>query len=153
MIVRGMFNSPNWGWQSPFEEMEAMRRRIDHLNQLFTGEGSTARAGAGVFPLINVTEDQDHYYVRAELPGLRAEDLDISVTGNRLALSGNREIAGEAAEAKYHRREREGGKFSRAIELPEPMDSDKAAAKMKNGVLTVTLPKAESAKPRQIKVK
>lgn len=153
MIVRGMFNSPNWGWQSPFEEMEAMRRRIDHLNRLFTGDSSTARAGAGVFPLINVTEDKDNYYVRAELPGLQAEVLDISITGNSLALSGNREIAGEAAEAKYHRREREGGKFSRVIELPEHVDSDKAAAKMKNGVLTITLPKAESAKPRQIQVK
>jgi HSP20 family protein len=153
MIVRGMFNSPNWGWQSPFEEMEAMRRRIDHLNRLFTGDSSTARAGAGVYPLINVTENADNYFVRAELPGLRAEDIDISITGNSLALSGNREIAGEAAEAKYHRREREGGKFSRVIELPEHVDPDQATAKMKNGVITITLPKAESAKPRQIQVK
>jgi HSP20 family protein len=152
MIVRRVFNSPNWGWQSPFEEMEAMRRRIDQLNRIFSGEEGTGQRGAGVYPLLNVTEDPDNYYVRAELPGLKAEELDISVTGNRLGLSGERKIAAEAEEAKYHRREREGGKFSRVIELPEHVDSDKAAARMANGVLTITLPKAESAKPRQIKV-
>lgn len=152
MIVRRVFNTPTWGWQSPFEEMEAMRRRIDQLNRIFSGDESVGQRGAGVYPLLNVTEDAEHYYVRAELPGLKAEELDISVTGNRLGLSGERKIAAEAEEAKYHRREREGGKFSRVIELPEHVDSDKAAARMANGVLTITLPKAESAKPRQIKV-
>lgn len=151
MIVRRVFNTPNWGWQSPFEEMEAMRRRIDQLNRIFTGD-ETTRRGAGVFPLLNVTEDADNYYVRAELPGMKADELDISITGNSLALAGERKIAAETGEAKYHRREREGGKFSRVIELPDHVDPDKTDAKMAHGVLTVTLPKAETAKPRQIKV-
>lgn len=151
MIVRRVFNTPNWGWQSPFEEMEAMRRRIDQINRIFTGD-EPARRGAGVFPLVNVSEDADNYYLRAELPGMKAENLDISITGNSLALAGERKIERETGEAKYHRREREGGKFSRVVELPEHVDPDKAGARMNHGVLTVTLPKAETAKPRQIKV-
>jgi HSP20 family protein len=109
--------------------------------------------GAGVFPLMNVTEDKDHYYIRAELPGIKADELDMSVTADTLSLSGERKIPEEDEKAQYHRREREAGRFSRIITLPAQVDAGKAEAHCADGVLTVVLPKAEEAKPRQITVK
>jgi HSP20 family protein len=107
---------------------------------------------AGVFPLVNLTENKDKYFVRAELPGVKADELDLQVTGNKLAISGERKITAEDESAKYHRREREAGTFSRMIGLPGEVDSDKVEAKLENGVLTVVVPKAEIAKPKQISV-
>lgn len=108
---------------------------------------------AGVFPLINVTEDKDNYYVRAELPGLKADDLELSVTGETLSISGERKIPAEDEKAQYHRRERDAGRFSRIVSLPAQLNTGKVEASCTDGVLAVTLPKAEEAKPRQIAVK
>jgi HSP20 family protein len=102
---------------------------------------------------MNVTEDKDTYYVRAELPGLNAEDLDISVTGDSLSISGERRLVGEDEKAQYHRREREAGRFSRIVALPGEIDTGKVEARCSDGILTVSMPKAEEAKPRQIAVK
>jgi HSP20 family protein len=107
---------------------------------------------AGVFPLVNLTENKDKYFIRAELPGVKADELDLQVTGNKLAISGERKITAEDESAKYHRREREAGTFSRMIGLPGEVDSDKVEAKLENGILTVVVPKAEIAKPKQISV-
>ena len=96
----------------------------------------------GVFPLINVTEDNDNYYTRAELPGIKAEDLNISVTKDSLTLSGERKMAAEDDTATYHRRERDVGTFNRIITLPGRIDTDKVEAQSRDGVLTVTLAKA-----------
>jgi HSP20 family protein len=114
---------------------------------------SYQRPQAGVFPLINLTEDQNSYYIRAELPGINADELDIQATGNNIAISGERKIAAEQEGSKYHRREREAGKFSRAIGLPGDIDTNKVEAKLENGILTVVVAKAEAAKPKQITVK
>jgi HSP20 family protein len=115
--------------------------------------GLLSEPAAGVFPLMNVTEGQDNYYVRAELPGFEADDLDISVTGDTLSISGERKLPVEDEKARYHRREREAGRFSRIISLPAQMDTGKVEANCTDGVLTVVLPKAEAAKPKQITVK
>jgi HSP20 family protein len=111
------------------------------------------REAAGVLPLINLTEGKDNYYVRAELPGVKGDELDIQVTANNLAISGERKIAAEEEGARYHRREREAGTFSRMIGLPGEVDTDKVDAKLENGILTVVISKAEIAKPKQITVK
>jgi HSP20 family protein len=105
-----------------------------------------------VFPLVNLTEDKDNYYVRAELPGVKADELDIQATANNLAISGERKIAAAAEGARYHRREREAGTFSRMIGLPGDIDTAKVNAQLQNGILTVVVPKAEVAKPKQITV-
>ena len=102
---------------------------------------------------MNITEDADNYYVRAELPGLKAEDLDISVTGDTLSIAGERKMPVEDEKAQYHRREREAGKFSRIVSLPAQVDTGKVAAHCTDGILTVVLPKAEAVKPRQVSVK
>ena len=111
------------------------------------------RVSAGVFPLINLTEDKDNYYVRAELPGVKGEELDIQVTGKNLAISGERKIAAVEEGARYHRREREAGTFSRMIGLPGEVNSNNVEASLENGILSIIVPKAEIAKPKQITVK
>ena len=151
MIYRRFLNVPTWRFRSPFEELHRMRQQLD---QLFEDSATPhQRLSAGVFPLINLTEDKDNYYVRAELPGVKGEELDIQVTGNNLGISGERKIAAEEEGAKYHRREREAGRFSRMIGLPGDINADKVNAKIENGILTVVVAKAEAAKPKQISVK
>ena len=152
MILRRISDWPSGMWRSPFEELERMRRDMDRLFQDLT-EGIFREPRAGVFPLVNVTEGSDNYYVRAELPGIKAEDLDISVTGNSLSIAGERRIRAEDEKANYHRREREAGKFSRVISLPAQVDTAKVEASCVDGILTVVLPKSEAAKPKQITVK
>jgi len=151
MIYRRFFNLPSWRFQSPLDELYRMRQQLD---QMFEETRSPyQRAGAGVFPLVNLTEDKENYYVRAELPGVKADELDIQVTANNIAISGERKIAEEQEGTRYHRREREAGTFSRMIGLPGDVDSEKVEANLENGILTVTIPKAEAAKPKQITVR
>jgi HSP20 family protein len=152
MLLRSRTDWPTWGWTSPFDELERMRRQMDWLSSGLT-RGLLGTPAAGVFPLMNITEDKGNYYVRAELPGLKADDLDISVTGDALSISGERKLPAEDEKAKYHRREREAGSFSRIITLPAQVDTGKVDALCTDGLLTVTLPKAEAAKPKQISVK
>lgn len=140
-------------WQAPREdsEMDRLRQEVDQLfNSFLPG---TEPFFSRVYPALNLTEDADNFYVRAELPGVRTEDLDISVVEGRLLIRGERKFAAEHPEANYHRREREAGFFRRTIALPARVTQDKVSASMKNGTLTVTLPKAEEAKPRKIVVK
>jgi HSP20 family protein len=109
--------------------------------------------GAGVFPPVNITQDNDNFYVRAEVPGLNAKELSISAMRNRLSLSGKREIPKEQDRVSYHRKERAEGTFSRTVTLPAEVDAERVDARYVDGILNLTLPKAEQAKPRQITVK
>jgi HSP20 family protein len=128
-----------------------MRQQMEQL--LESAATPPQREAAGVLPLINLTEGKDNYYVRAELPGVKGDELDIQVTANNLAISGERKIAAEEEGARYHRKEREAGAFSRMIGLPGEVDTDKVEAKLENGILTIVISKAEIAKPKQITVK
>ena len=152
MIIRRYFDAPTGGWKSPFEELARMRRDLDRvfeeIPRTWLGELPT-----GVFPLTNITEDKDNFCLRAELPGIKASDVDISITGNSISISGQRQIVAEDKKVKYHRREREAGSFRRMIKLPAQIDTDKVEARSSDGVLTVILPKAETAKPKQIPIK
>ena len=150
MIYRRLFNVPTWQFRSPFGELERMRHQMDRLFE--EARAPYKEAQAGVFPLTNLSEDKENYYVRAELAGVKGDQLDIQVTGNNLAISGERKIAAEEEGARYHRREREAGTFSRMIGLPGEIDADKVNANLKNGILTIVVPKAEIAKPKQISV-
>ena len=106
-----------------------------------------------MFPLVNIAQDKDNLYVRAELPGVAASDLDVSVKDNSICISGKRELPVESENVSYHRRERSGGSFSRSIEMPVPFDRDRVDASFENGVLSIALPLAEETKPKQITVK
>jgi HSP20 family protein len=152
MFARPLFNYPTMGWRHPFAELERMSRQMDRLSQGLMGRPGLAWRTAKVFPAINLTEDADSYYVRAELPGIKADALDIQAVGRNLTISGERTIASEGENVKYHRREREAGKFSRIIGLTGDINTDKVDAKLANGMLTVAIGKADAAKPKQITV-
>lgn len=151
MFYPRFFNIPRWGATSQFDELSRMRRQMDRILDTMLNRSGT-QAGAGVYPALNLTEDDGFYYVRAELPGVKAADLDIQATGKILTLTGERKLAVEEASARYHRREREGGRFSRALAMPKEIDADRVEARLLNGILTLKVPKAESAKPRRIAI-
>jgi HSP20 family protein len=125
------------------------------MDRLFQSGFGLERAPwrVGVYPLVNISEDRDHVYVRAELPGVKSEDLDITIQDNSLILRGERKIDTEEKQVNFHRRERESGFFRRVVALPAMMQPDKVDATFKDGILTVKLAKPAAAKPRQIKVK
>lgn len=140
-------------WQSnpgEISEFDRLRQEVNRLFNLFSPGADPFFSR--VYPAINLTEKGDHFYIRAELPGLVPESLDISVVEGRLQLRGERKIDVEEQNASYHRKEREAGIFRRTIALPAKIDSDKVTANMKNGVLTIVLPKSEEAKPKKITV-
>jgi HSP20 family protein len=123
------------------------------MERLFdTLSGSAGVRRSGVFPAINVSEDAEALYVRAELPGMAADDLEITMENETLTISGERKMPAESKEVSYHRREREWGTFSRSFTLNTRVDADKVLARHKDGVLTITLPKAAEARPRQIAI-
>jgi len=147
--MRSLFNFPVW--RNPFEEVERMRRQMDALFDNFGGT-LFRPVRSGVFPLISLTEDRDAYYIRAELPGIANDAIDIQATHNSIGISGTRKI--EVAEkAQYHRRERESGTFNRMITLPGEINPDQVDARLADGVLNVKLSKHEAIKPKQIAIK
>ena len=105
------------------------------------------------YPALNVWSNEDETVVTAELPGFAPEDVEISVEGSTLTLRGSREGEESKEEENYYRRERWSGKFERSLRLPATVDADKVEAEFSNGVLSIKLPKAESAKPKKIRVK
>lgn len=118
----------------------------DELDRLFE---SPLQAWA---PPLDVVEDKDAFTIRAEIPGMKREDIEVSIQDGALVISGERQEEKVNEGSEVHRKERYYGRFSRALTLPVAVSSDKVKASYKDGVLTVTLPKAEEAKPKQITV-
>jgi HSP20 family protein len=112
----------------------------------------TSVEGMGVLPL-DVYESDDEVTVRASIPGVNPDDIDISVLGTTLTIKGEKSEDREEKKGNYHLRERHYGAFQRSVNLPSQVNVDRAQAGFKDGVLTLTLPKAEVAKPRSIKIK
>ncbi len=135
-----------------------LRDEMDRLvHDFFTppGDGPAARwvadRPAGGFPPLNIWDDGDALYAEAELPGVNSEDLDISVMAGDLTIRGRRGEPQQSGVA-YHRQERGTGQFNRVLRLPVEVDASKVEASLTDGVLRIKLPKAESAKPKKIKV-
>jgi len=145
---------------NPWQNLEALRREIDRVfdETGFRSEPSTRAAflpgrAARRYPLINLYEDKEAVYVEALAPGVDPSTLNLSVVGNTLTLAGEkRRVDGDVKPEAFHRSERATGKFVRHIELPVEVDDNKIRADYKHGLLHVTLPKAEKAKPKQIAV-
>jgi HSP20 family protein len=138
----------------PFHDVallqDRMNRALGDLSRRFDDD-VTAR-GAWVPPVDIFENDQHELVLKAELPDLKREDIDIRVENNALTLSGQKKSEEEVNEDRYHRIERTYGHFSRTFSLPNTVDTGKIAAEYKNGVLTVKLPRREDAKPKQIQV-
>ena len=152
MMLRQIFDLPNYGWKSAFDDLDKMRQNMNRLFGSVSGRPYW-QAHAGVFPLVNVTEDENNFYICSELPGMDSKEIHISATGRGLTITGERKIASEGENVKYHRREREGGTFNRVISLPDDIQIEKINAGYEDGILMITIPKAEAAKPKRIKVK
>ena len=152
MVATRMINYPSWSRQNPFAAMNQMAREMDWLTNNMFGRPDLRWMPAKVFPAVNITENGDKYYVRAELPGIKAEDINVEITGKKLTMSGERKIKSEGETVRYHRRERESGRFSRVIGLPGDIDANTVKAEMVNGILTVEISKSEASKPKKITV-
>lgn len=129
-------------------------RLQEDMNRLFEGffeDMPTVRGFGAAYPAMNLWEDGDNAYVESELPGLTLDDIEVYVTGSELTIAGQRKIA-EPDKANWHRRERAHGRFSRTLTLPWEIDADKVQASLRDGVLTVTLPRSAAAKPKKVKV-
>lgn len=130
-----------------------LRRQIDRVFEQVMEPINGAGFGIRPFPALNVWDDDDCVHVEAELPGVAMEDIEINVVGGELSIKGSRRaFNGGNGNRTYHRQERAIGEFSRFLTLPDAIDADKVEATLKNGVLTIKLPKAETAKPRRIQV-
>ncbi|HEX4128430.1 MAG TPA: Hsp20/alpha crystallin family protein [Pirellulales bacterium] len=133
-----------------FAPLGQLRGEVDRLFEDFFGQGGNVGQVRG-FPPVNVWEGEHELFAEAELPGLKNEDLEISVVGNELSIKGRRVDSAQEG-TTYHRRERGAGEFVRVLRLPVEIDAERVQANLRDGVLTLTLPKAEKAKPRKINV-
>ncbi len=138
---------------NPFADLDSRRREILRFWDAIVGDPADEVTHAGVFPPMNVTQDDNHIFVRAEVPGLRATDLSITAVRNRISISGRREIPQEHERVSYHREERADGTFNRTIALPNEIDAERVDARYADGILTLKMAKVAEAKPRQITVK
>lgn len=144
-----MSNLTRW---EPVREMMTLREAMDRLfDDAFTRPLSMS--GGSIVPAVDLYQDDDNVVVKAVLPGLKADDVQLSITADVLTLRGEFKQNTEQKEKTYHIREQRFGSFERAIMLPTDVEADKAKADFENGVLTVTLPKAETVKPRTISIK
>jgi HSP20 family protein len=139
--------------------MEALRREIDRaFSSALAGNTGTAPVAflpgyaARAYPLINLSEDKDNFYVEALAPGLDTQALNLTLVRNNLTISGEKLAPQGVAREAFHRSERAAGKFIRTIELPIEVDNSQVQARYVDGILKITLPKAEEAKPKSIQV-
>jgi HSP20 family protein len=140
-----------------WEQVEGVNRIQSRINELFEDALGRTRAqqsaAAGVwYPPVDILESKDSYLIRAELPGMRNEDLKTEVNEGILTLSGERKLEEPASGVEYHRVERVTGKFSRSFHVPQTVNPDGIKATYKDGILEVQVPKADEAKPRRIAI-
>ena len=148
-------------WQRPVLTPWANLGRLtdlrDEIDRLFesplTELTRTSNLLSGWTPALDVFEDKDNFTVKAELPGMKKEDIEISLHQGNLIISGERKLESQVGEGETSRSERFFGRFQRALELPKPVDANKVTATYKDGILAVHLPKTEESKPKQIAVK
>ncbi len=138
-----------------FEPMREMVRMSDAMDRLFDNLYGHGWHDGDLFdiPAVDMLQTENEIVVKASLPGMKADDIQISVVGDVLLLRGEVHAEEELKQASYHIRERRSGSFSRSLQLPAAVQSEKAKAEFEDGVLTLTLPKAEEVRPKTISVK
>ena len=149
-----------WNW---FDELSELRREVERAfeqcgrerwTRPFSRVSFLPGVAARAYPLLNISEDQDHVYVEALAPGVDPETLEITVQQDVLRIAGEKRPISENVKLEaFHRNERGAGKFVRTLTLNTAVDAAKVAADYQHGLLLITLPKAEAAKPKQIAVK
>lgn len=138
----------------PFGVLSSFRKEMDRLWDQVGGETPFARTFGEVWsPLVDISETKDSLVVKADLPGLEAKDVKVSISGEVLTIKGEKKTEEEEKDEHYHCVERYSGSFQRVFRLPSGVEGDKIAATFDKGVLKVTLPKVEEAKKKEIEVK
>ena len=139
----------------PFREVSRLRNEMDRLWDEYFGPGRRALKPMeeAWLPAVDVSETGDKITVKAEIPGMEAKDIEISMVGDTLTIKGEKKAEREEKDENYHMVERSYGSFSRAMKLPAQVDAEKVEATYKNGVLTVVLPKKEEVKAKTIEIK
>ncbi len=135
----------------PFHDTADIFQRFNHLLGRNAGNGEPA-VGADWRPTANITESEHEYRIKAELPEVRKEDIQIELNGDMLSIRGERKIDNELKDDKVHRIESFYGSFARSFRLPEDVDTDAIKAESRDGVLTIHLPKTKASTPRTVKV-
>lgn len=141
--------------RSLLERSSPFQRLRDEMEQLFEEmlpTGSMLSSARDTFPSVNLWEDDEAVYAEAELPGFKIEELEIAATTEELSLKGERKDP-NGSEAWYHRRERGTGSFARSVRLGCPIQPDRVQATLADGVLTITMPKAEAVRPRKVQIR
>jgi HSP20 family protein len=147
------FQTPVPSSWSALSRLSNLRNEIDRLFEAPWGElGRTASAFGGWSPAVDLYEDNENVIVKVELAGMKKEDIEVTLHEGTLSIAGERKTEKKLEEAGVYRSERSFGRFQRAIALPTPVDGAKVKADYKDGVLSITLPKTETAKPKQINV-
>jgi HSP20 family protein len=146
----------------PFQELrgaqeERARAQLDRLFAHALGlhgqwQGATGASTPAWAPVLDIAERTDAYLVAVELPGVKLDDLEITLEDGLLTIQGERQFTSESSEQQYHRVERSSGAFRRSITLPAQVMSDEVEASMEDGVLRILVPKAEAAKPKRLQV-
>ena len=141
-------------WSDPFREFAHLQNRINRVFNETYGRGDDGLLTSGSWaPPVDIYQDGEHaVVVKAELPDMTRETIDITVDNNTLTIKGEKKLSPSVKEDQFHRIERHYGTFSRSFSLPPTVDTARIGAEYKHGVLTVRLPLREEAKPRQIKV-
>jgi HSP20 family protein len=141
-------------WTDPFREFAQLQNRINHVFSDAYGHPEEGLLTSGTWvPPVDIYQNSDkEMVIKAELPDMTREDIDVTVEHGTLTIKGEKKVSSEVKEEHFHRVERRYGTFSRSFSLPQTVDTTKVAAEYKNGVLTVRLPLREEAKPRQVKV-
>jgi HSP20 family protein len=140
---------------NPLRELEEIQSRLSSLfgRTPLRGLGEETMTVSEWTPLVDITEDEKEYLIKAELPEVKKEDVKVTVENGTLSITGERKVEKEEKGKKYHRVERAYGSFMRSFTLPEGTTGDKVSAEFKDGVLKVHLPKSEEVKPKSIDVK
>ena len=154
LLVKWQPRVPSLNTWDPFAEMADLRRMTDQVFGDFFGRTSFGMTSAdGLWsPMVDVYETRDGIRLTAELPGVKQEDIQVSIEGDTLTLKGERKRETEVTEDQYCRLERSYGKFQRTVLLPSVVDPGQVKASYRDGVLEIQLPKKEEAKPKEIKV-
>ncbi len=144
---------PEVGFWPGMGRLTDLREEIDRLFDAPLAELTrTSQILSGWTPALDLYEDRDNMYVRVELPGMRKEDIDLSLHEGSLSISGERKSDEKYKDAEVYRSERFFGRFQRTVTLPTPVQVDRVKAQYKDGILTVSLPKAEESKPKHIEL-
>ena len=144
-----MTNLSRW---DPFQDAMTLREAVNRLFEESFVPTTTTRNGQSMVPALDLSENAESYMVEMAVPGLKADDLNITFENGVLTIAGEVKREEEQSERNFHRVERRFGRFSRSVTFPSTVQGDAIGANLEHGVLTLTLPKAEEVKPRKINI-